>query len=420
MNVPKYLWDEAVLTATNLINRMPSRVLGFTSPRDKLLTVFPHCLLLSKLPFKTFGCTAYVYSHTPGIGKLDRRSIKCIFLGYSGSQKGYKCFCPTTRKFYTTMNVFFDENASYYSSPDLDSNHLEQENYWSIIDVSPMGPLPNSTSDTPSDTSGIRDNVPSPRPEQEQQQERLHLPITQVYSRRQTQVSDQVSPSSPVTELPHPTNASDDHDLPIAVRKGKRECIKYHKFMCNKGYSTVYSSNYPLDKVVSYDRLNSNFRTFTVNIGSHFIPKTISEALCHEQWKQAVQDEISALIKNQTWELVTRPKDVSPVGCKWVFSLKYNSDGTLNKHKAMLVAKGFTQSYGIDYSETFAPVAKLNTIRIIFSLAVNLDWKLAQLDIKNVFLNGELQEQVFMSIPPGFESTQTLGKICRLKKQFMV
>lgn len=98
------------------------------------------------------------------------------------------------------------------------------------------------------------------------------------------------------------------------------------------------------------------------------------------------------------------------------FSLKYNSDGTLNRYKARLVAKGYTQSYGIDYLETFAPVAKLNTIRIIFSIAVNLDWKLVQLDIKNAFLNGELNELVYMDIPSGYETIETKGKICKLKR----
>lgn len=85
-----------------------------------------------------------------------------------------------------------------------------------------------------------------------------------------------------------------------------------------------------------------------------------------------MKDEMEALIKNDTWELVKKSEGLKPVGCKWVFSLKYNSDGTLNRYKARSVAKGFSQSYGIDYLETFAPVAKLNIVRI-FSVAINLD-----------------------------------------------
>lgn len=90
MNMPKYLWEDAVLTATYLINRMPSRVLGYVSPRQQLLNTYPHCLM-AELPLKIFGCTVFVYLQSHNRGKLDRRSLKCVFIGYSGTQKGYKC-----------------------------------------------------------------------------------------------------------------------------------------------------------------------------------------------------------------------------------------------------------------------------------------------------------------------------------------
>ncbi|RVW27824.1 Retrovirus-related Pol polyprotein from transposon RE2 [Vitis vinifera] len=105
-----------------------------------------------------------------------------------------------------------------------------------------------------------------------------------------------------------------------------------------------------------------------------------------------------------------------PVGCKWVFTVKYNPDGKVERYKARLVAKGFTQTFGIDYFETFAPVAKLNSMRIPLSLAVNFDWPLYQLDIKNAFLNGELVEEVYMELPPEFFDDQGNKKVCKLNK----
>jgi len=124
---------------------------------------------------------------------------------------------------------------------------------------------------------------------------------------------------------------------------------------------------------------------------------------------------MTALEKNQTWEIVTLPQGKRTVGCKWVFSTKYKADGSIERHKARLVAKGYTQTYGIDYQETFSPVAKLNTVRVLLSIAANLDWPLHQFDVKNAFLHGDLEEEVYMDIPSGYNSN-TPGTVCRLQR----
>lgn len=190
----------------------------------------------------------------------------------------------------------------------------------------------------------------------------------------------------------------DNYDLPIAIRKGKRSCTKH-----------------PISNFVSYDKLSPAFRAFTCELTKTEIPRDIHEALRVPKWKEAVLEEMKALEKNQTWKKVELPRGKTTVGCKWVFTIKYKADGSVERYKARLVAKGFTQTHGIDYSETFAPVAKLNTIRVLLSLAVNLDWPLQQLDVKNAFLNGDLEEEVYMDSPPGFES-QFNQKVCKLQK----
>lgn len=129
-----------------------------------------------------------------------------------------------------------------------------------------------------------------------------------------------------------------------------------------------------------------------------------------------MREEMDALEKNKTWEIVEKPKEKNLVGCKWVFTLKYKADGSLERYKARLVAKGYTQTYGVDYQETFAPVAKMNTVRILLSLAAHFDWQLQQYDVKNAFLHGDLEEEIYMSIPPGFEGEETANKACRLRK----
>ena len=104
------------------------------------------------------------------------------------------------------------------------------------------------------------------------------------------------------------------------------------------------------------------------------------------------------------------------IDCKWIYKIKRKADGTIDRYKARLVAKGFKQRYGIDYEDTFSPVVKVATIRLVLPLAVSRGWKLRQLDVKNVFLHGVLEEEVYIKQPPGYESDAHMGHICKLDK----
>ena len=112
--------------------------------------------------------------------------------------------------------------------------------------------------------------------------------------------------------------------------------------------------------------------------------------------------ELQALEKTHTWDLVDLPSGKTPIGSKWVYKIKTHSDGSIERYKARLVAKGYTQEYGIDYEETFAPVARLTSVRSLLAVAAVKHWPLFQMDVKNAFLNGDLDEEVYMHPPPGY------------------
>ncbi|RVW18321.1 Retrovirus-related Pol polyprotein from transposon TNT 1-94 [Vitis vinifera] len=135
-----------------------------------------------------------------------------------------------------------------------------------------------------------------------------------------------------------------------------------------------------------------------------------------ELWYNAMKDEMSSMKCNDVWDLVELPNGVKTIGCKWVFKTKKDSLGNIERYKARLVAKGFTQKEGIDYTETFSPVSKKDSLRIILALVAHFDLELQQMDVKTTFLNGELEEEVYMKQPEGFPSSDGEQLVCKLKK----
>ncbi|GAB2267282.1 hypothetical protein Dimus_038662 [Dionaea muscipula] len=145
-------------------------------------------------------------------------------------------------------------------------------------------------------------------------------------------------------------------------------------------------------------------------------PTGYKSALQCPQWQLAMQTEMDALISQNTWTLVPLPPDKNIVSCKWIFKLKRNADGTISRHKARLVARGFSQEQGVDYDETFSPVVRHTTVRLLLSLAAHFAWKLHQLDVKNAFLHGFLKEEVYMAQPGGFVDKDHPDYVCKLHK----
>ncbi|GJX99036.1 ribonuclease H-like domain-containing protein [Tanacetum coccineum] len=146
------------------------------------------------------------------------------------------------------------------------------------------------------------------------------------------------------------------------------------------------------------------------------IPKSPFLALKDPNWSNAMHDEYNTLVKNSTWILVPRPSNANLVRSMWLFKHKFHADGTLSRCKARLVANGSSQQLGVDFDETFSPVVKPATIRMVLSLAVSRRWPIHQLDVKNAFLNGDLSETIYMHQPPGFVDSRYPYHVCLLQR----
>ena len=189
----------------------------------------------------------------------------------------------------------------------------------------------------------------------------------------------------------------------------------YHRALTSETATNSTSVRYPLNSVLSYSRLSSSYRHFIMSISSSTEPTSYVEASRLDCWIKAMQAELHALQMNNTWTLTTLPPHKVAIGCRWVYKIKYNADGTIERYKARLVAKGYTQMEGLDFLDTFSPVAKLTTVRLLLALAVLNNWHLRQLDMNNAFLHSELNKEVYMQLSPGLLVDKP-HQVCRLQR----
>jgi hypothetical protein len=138
------------------------------------------------------------------------------------------------------------------------------------------------------------------------------------------------------------------------------------------------------------------------------------ESLEAKKWKMAMDEEYNSLIENNTWKLTKLPPECSTIPTRWLFKIKHKGDGTIERYKACLVAKGFAQHYGIDYDETYSPVFKLTSLRILLSIGATLDLEIHQMDVKTAFLNGEIDTDIYIEQPQGYETKP--NHVCKLQK----
>ncbi|KAI3769398.1 hypothetical protein L6452_00500 [Arctium lappa] len=353
-SVPNQFWGEAVLTAVNLINNIPSSITSGLSTFEKL---YGCCLDYSSL--RVFGCTCFVLRPHVERDKLSSRSAVCVFLGYGDEQKGYRCFDPTSQKLYVSRHVVFLEHIPFYSIP-INAHNLKKLDVFNLESFSEQ----EDSTQTP-DSSPTEENATG------------------------TPIPDTIAP--PPTTVTQ--DAPETVDPPRQSQR-PRKSTRLPEF--------VYSTYSP------------SFTSFLASIHSLSEPSSYKEAATDPLWQHAMSEELSALQKTHTWDLVPLPNGKRAIGSRWVYKIKTKSDGSVELYKARLVAKGFTQEYGLDFEETFAPVAKMTTIRTLIAVAAVRKWNISQIDVKNAFLNGDLNEEVYMVPPPGVP--HKTGEVCKLKK----
>ncbi|CAL9004938.1 unnamed protein product, partial [Prunus brigantina] len=411
-NLPLKFWGECILTAAYLINHLPTRLLHNHTP---------FAVLHNKVPtydhFRVFGCLAYATSILPPT-KFSPRAHRCIFLGYPPGQKAYKLYDLDTHRLFTSRDAIFHEDSFPYTLPPT-----------STPSPTPTLPLPSSL-DFPYPPSPVHPPPPPPAPLADPSTSPSTAPppppLTDTFPDHSAPSPDVPSSSPPdpnPSSLPPPSHPSPTPRISSRTRTSPSYLKDY---LCSQVILLPHQSStsppssppgtrYPLCNFISYHRYSPKHLSYTYSISRHVEPSSFAEAASDPNWRRAMHEELQALHANGTWTLTTLPPGKAPIDCKWVYKLKYNSDGAIERYKARLVAKGYTQAAGIDYHDTFSPTAKMITVRCLLALAASQSWSLHQLDVNNAFLHGDLHEEIYMSPPPGLRR-QGENLVCRLHK----
>jgi hypothetical protein len=406
-SLPTVHWTYAITTAIHLINRLPTPKLSHKSPWEKLFHKSPD---ISHL--KTFGCICFPLLRPYNSHKLQPRSTPCIFLGYPAFSKGYICLDPTTPRLYISRHVVFNETEFLPNLP--------------LQATSPHTPVTSTFDSLPWLLVMLHTCSAQSLPTHTESIFSAQSPNTVSSSAQPIQSVEPHTTPTPISAETHPTSLSELHSLPESPTSVPPPQTTIHtpipadtpaQYPLSPQPAVPPPVNtHPMHTRAKNGIFKPKLYHTTITDYSYTEPPTYLTASKYPQWCTAMDEEFSALQRQHTWSLVPLPPGKNIVGCKWVFKLKRNSDGTISRYKARLVAKGFHQQYGIDFAETFSPVVKPPTVRLILALAVTYSWPLRQLDVRNAFLHDILKEEVYMQQPIGYVDSHHPHHVCKLQK----
>ncbi|KAL4274119.1 hypothetical protein GQ457_13G011820 [Hibiscus cannabinus] len=370
-------------------------------------------ILFQKQPclehLKKFGSLAYASVLPKSKTKLHSRAHQCVFLGYPKNIKGYRLFDLQNRNVFVSRDVVFCE-GNFPFQKDIDKSVVLPtcENQYSIED------------------SLVKNIHKNNLPRVSEIHVRQHVTSNDLSSSLELSVIPEGVDNS-VTNSEHISDTSCDllntseqvstqrNSITVVDRPARSRKLPQHFSDYQVDIPKVRKSSHTVAQVMSYQNLSDNHLSYINNVEILSEPKNYKQAVLSNAWQKAMDEELAALDRNKTWEIVSLPPGKQAIGCKWVYKTKLKSDGTLERYKARLVAKGYTQQPGIDYFDTFSPVAKITTIRTLLALAATNGWFLEQLDVNNAFLHGFLNEEVYMLLPPGVSSSIP-NAVCKLTK----
>ena len=440
-------WECAVQTAVHIYNRSPTRTLNWRTPFE----IWNPGQVPDVSHLRIFGCKGYM--HIPGDKrrKLDAKAVEVVLVGYEPGAKGYRLWDRHTHSLKLSRDVTFDESVFPFQqsvephSAPVSSAPISAQAPIFISPV-PQSVAPHPPAQTepnppvePPELPPVRPPSPTSSTHSEARVDELLRPDSEHPESERPVTPPPRVPSSPLTSVPSTPERTvvTPHSPPPRNRNvrvvdrppsplpdpqdGYADRMQRAQLLREMGNVPRRSSRAPVpnpryfgaDNVAQRGRRLGHAELLALaQVGRE--PASFAEAMRSAEaaeWEAACQYEIDALAKNETWDLVDLPPGRRAVKSKWVFKLK--SDG---RYRARLVARGFTQIPGVDFDETFSPVARFESLRLLLALAALEDWHIHQMDVKSAFLNGVLEEEIYMEQPTGFIVPGQETRVCRLKK----
>lgn len=376
-NLGKEYWAESVNMAVHLINR----------------TVNSHCK--EKTPeelwsgkkvdvsgIKLFGSEIMVHVAKEKRKKWDFKSKKCIFVGYDTNTKGFRCIDPKTKQLSISRDVIFHEKVE----KPIDLLEIDQVRKSDELKCENCQDKNNSTEVSSQQEAGEKYENQNLRNETTREES--------IDTEEDDQKDDSTDPDY------KPTNQV----IPNIEKRQTRAKVK-----------AVNTSQWWFGNLATVNDLDLVFRCDDKNHADDPVNfNDLSKREDSENWVEAMEDEIKSLNENKTWNLVELPKDKKAIKTKWIFKTKKDLNGKIVRHKARLVAKGYSQRYGVDYEETYAPVVRYTSIRFLMALAARNNLKIHQMDVVTAFLQGDINEEVYLEQPEGFSDNS--NKVCKLNR----